>query len=123
MRRTGFWGISYQLSVVRRVVSVGGQQSVVSNQKEWQSTVSSIRGRDREIAPTKSGQRSAISGRQSAVRKNGSQRSAVGNCQNARRIWSSTPHLSRIVADSTESDGYKVVPRESSRGSCLKQDL
>ena len=83
MRRTGYWGISYQLSVVRRVVSVGGQQSVVSNQKEWQSTVSSIRGRDREIAPTKSGQRSAISGRQSAVRKNGStKRSAVGNCQN-----------------------------------------
>ena len=72
MRGTGYWGISYQLSVVRRVVSVGGQQSEVSNQKEWQSTVSSIRGRDREIAATKSGQRSAISGRQLAVRKNGS---------------------------------------------------
>ena len=62
MRGTGYWGISYQLSVVsfqkngfRRRSAVGGQQSVVSNQKEWQSAVSSIRGRDREIAPTEEG--------------------------------------------------------------------
>ena len=46
MRGTGFWGISYQL--VRRMVSVGGQQSAVSNQKEWHSS-----GRvRRKTAPT-----------------------------------------------------------------------
>ena len=32
--------------------AISSQQSAVSNQKEWQSAVSSIRGRDREIAPT-----------------------------------------------------------------------
>ena len=50
----------WQSAVSSQQSAVSGQQSAVSNQKEWQSAVSSISGRDREIAPTKSGRRSWV---------------------------------------------------------------